>query len=64
MTARKPFTMIAAVIFGLMALLHAYRLITHFQIIAGSHAIAQWVSWVAMVVLAVLSVGLFREAKR
>jgi hypothetical protein len=36
----KPFTAIAAVIFALIALLHAYRLATHFQVIVGSHTIA------------------------
>lgn len=60
----KPFTTIAAIIFGLMALAHAYRIATHFQVIVGSHTIAQGVSWVAVVVLAVLSYGLFREARR
>jgi hypothetical protein len=57
----KPFTTIAAVIFGLMALLHAYRIATHFQVIVGSHTIAQEVSWVALIVAAVLSFGLFRK---
>lgn len=60
----KPFTMIAAIIFGLMALLHVYRLITHFQVIVGSHTIAEEVSWIAVIVTAVLSYGLFREARR
>lgn len=63
MTAR-PFTLIAATIFGLMALVHAYRIMTHFQVIVGTHTIAQGVSWVALVVTAALSVGLFREALR
>lgn len=60
----KPFTLIAAILFGLMAVLHAYRLLTHFQIIAGSHTIPIGASWVAVIVLAVLSYGLFREARR
>ena len=60
----KPFTTIAAVIFGLMALLHIYRILTHFQVIVGSHTIPQNVSWIAVIVLAVLSFGLFREARR
>ena len=60
----KPFTTIAAAIFGLMALLHAYRLATQFQIIVGSHTIPQWVSWVGLIVTAALSYGLFREARR
>ena len=64
MTGRKPFTLIAAVLFGLIALVHAYRIATHFQVVFGNHTIAQGLSWVAVVVAAVLSYGLFREAKR
>jgi hypothetical protein len=60
----KPFTTIAAIIFAVMALGHAYRIATHFQVIVGSHTIAQEVSWVALIVTAVLSWGLFREARR
>ena len=60
----RPFTLIAAVVFGLMALLHAYRLMTHFQLVVGTHVIGEAVSWAGMAVAAVLSVGLFREAMR
>jgi hypothetical protein len=60
----KPFTLIAATIFGLMALLHIYRLATHFQIIVGSHTIAQEISWIGLIVAGVMSFGLFREARR
>jgi hypothetical protein len=64
MSAYRPFTLLAAIIFGLMALLHVYRIITHFQVILGSHTIAQAVSWIALLATAGLSVMLFREAKR
>lgn len=60
----RPFTMIAALLFALLALLHAYRLATRFQVIVGDHIIAQAVSWVGVIVAAVLSYGLFREARR
>ena len=60
----KPFTTIAAVAFGLIALVHAYRIATHFQVIVGSHTIAQEVSWIGLIVAGVLSFGLFREARR
>ena len=60
----KPFTTIAAIVFALIALLHAYRLVTHFQVIVGSHTIAQAVSWVGLIVAGALSYGLFREARR
>ncbi len=60
----RPFTMIAAIIFAVMALLHTYRLFTHFQVIVGSHTIAESISIVAIVVTAILAIGLFREARR
>ena len=60
----KPFTLIAAILFGLAALLHLYRLVTHFQVIIGSHTMSQTLSIVAIVVAAVLSWGLFRESRR
>jgi hypothetical protein len=60
----KPFTLIAAVLFGLAALVHVYRLFTHFQVVIGSHAVSQTVSIIAIIVAAVLSWGLYRESKR
>jgi len=59
----RPFTWIASAIFALMALVHVYRLITHFQIMIGSHTIPESVSWVAVVVTAGLSWMLCREAR-
>ena len=60
----KPCTTIAAVVFALIALLHAFRLVTHFQVIVGSHTIAQAVSWAGLIVAGALSYGLLREARR
>ena len=59
----RPFTWIASAIFALMALLHLYRLYSHFQVILGSHVIPMWVSYVAIVVAALLSWMLCREAR-
>jgi hypothetical protein len=64
MMGRKPFTLIAAAIFGLMALLHVYRLFTDFQVIVGSHTIPHGVSWVGMILTGGLSWMLLREARR
>jgi hypothetical protein len=64
MTYNRPFTMLAAAIFLVMALLHAYRLVTNFQIVLGSHAIGLSVSWLAIALTLLLSWGLFREARR
>jgi hypothetical protein len=56
--------MIAAIIFLAMAVLHAYRLVTHFQIVLGSHVIPMSVSWLGIVIPGLLGVMLFREARR
>lgn len=64
MSGRKPFTLIAAIIFGLMVLLHVYRIATHFQVIFGSHTVPQGVSWIALVVTGGMSWMLFRESSR
>ena len=60
----RPFTLIAAIIFGLMALIHIYRLLTDFQIIIGSHTIPMWASIAAIAVTGILSIGLFLESRR
>ena len=64
MTRSRPFTIVAALIFAIMALLHLYRLFTHFQVILGSHTIPMWVSYVAIVVTGGLAMGLYRESTR
>lgn len=63
MTRSRPFTTFAAILFAVAALLHLYRLFTHFQVIAGSHPIPMWVSYIAIVVAGILAWGLFRESR-
>ena len=60
----RPFTTIAAIIFGVMALVHVYRLITHIPVIVGSHTLPIGSSWIALVITGGLSWMLFREARR
>ena len=61
---KRPITLIAAIIFTIMALAHVYRLFTHFQIIAGSHVIPESASYAAIVITGALAIGLFRESRR
>ena len=63
MNRSRPFTLIAAIIFGIMALVHLYRLVTHFQIVLGSHLIPEWVSIIAMLIAGLLAVMLYRESR-
>jgi hypothetical protein len=63
MSTRRPFTLFAAAIFAVMMLAHLYRLVTDFQIVIGSHTIPMSVSWLAIIVTAVLAVMLYRESQ-
>jgi hypothetical protein len=60
----KPFTTLAAALFGLIALAHLYRLVKGFEIAVGGTAIPQWLSVVGLVIGAGMSVMLWREARR
>ena len=60
----KPFTTIAAAIFAIMALGHVYRLAVGFPVNVAGTEIGQGVSWIALILTAALSFGLFREARR
>lgn len=62
--AVKPFTTIAAVIFAIMAVVHVYRLAVGFPVHVGDTEVAQGISWIALAITALLSFGLFREARR
>jgi uncharacterized integral membrane protein len=61
---KRPFTLIAAIIFAVVAIAHAYRLFVHFEVRAGSHSVPLWISVVAIAVTGVLAVGLYRESRR
>ena len=60
----KPFTTIAAVIFLIMGLIHAYRIAVPFRLIIGGTSVGPEVSWLAVIVTLGLAIGLFREARR
>ena len=64
MSNRKPFTLIAAVIFALMALVHIYRIATDFQIIVGTHTLPMTVSYIGVVATGILAVMLYAESQR
>jgi len=59
----RPFTWIASAFFALVALVHVYRVFTHFHVVIGSHTIPLWCSYIAIVIGAVLSWMLCREAR-
>ena len=59
----KPFTALAAILLGVIALAHLYRLISPFEVTVAGNAIPQWVSIAGLVVAGGISAMLWREAR-
>jgi len=64
MAARRPFTLIAALLFLLIALVHIYRLVAGFPVTIGGSAVPMAVSWAGAIVAGLLGVMLLRESRR
>jgi len=55
---------VAGVIFAIFAIGHVVRLINHAQVTVGTHTIPMGVSWIALIVAAILCVWLWRLSSR
>lgn len=64
MNNNRPFTLIAALIFTAMALVHVYRLVSPFEVIIGPCNVPQWASYLGVLVPGLLAWFLLREARR
>ena len=51
---------VASVIFGILAIGHLLRIIKHAQVTVGSHTIPMGLSWIALVVAAILCIWMWR----
>jgi len=60
----KTFSLVAGVIFLLIALGHLSRLVFKVSVLLGGWAVPSWVSWVALLVFAYLAYAGFRLAKK
>jgi len=60
----KTFSVVAGVIFALVALLHLSRIYMGWPIVIGSWAAPMWVSWIGLVVAGSLSYFGLRLATR
>ncbi len=60
----KPFTTLAAIVFALLATVHLLRFIQSWPVSINGIAIPVWLSAVAFVLTALLSVMLWREGRR
>jgi hypothetical protein len=59
----KPFTLAAAVLLGIVALAHLYRLVRPFEVTVAGDVVPQWVSIVGLLVAGGISAMLWREAR-
>jgi len=60
----KPFTTLASIIFAVVALLHALRLIYGWEVIINGWMVPMWVSVIGFIVPAILAILLWRESRR
>jgi multisubunit Na+/H+ antiporter MnhF subunit len=59
----KPFTKIAAVLFGVAGLVHLYRIIFPFRVTIGEFEVPALASVVFLVLAIILCIGLWKESK-
>jgi len=60
----KPFTIIAIVLFSLIALLQLLRLILGWEVMVNGMTVPVWVSGIAFVIAAGLAVMVWRETRK
>ena len=51
---------VASIIFGIFAIGHLLRMINHAQVTVGTHTIPMGLSWVALIVAAILCIWFWR----
>jgi uncharacterized membrane protein YecN with MAPEG domain len=51
---------VASVLFGIFAIGHIIRLISHAQVTVGTHTIPMGLSWIALIVAAILCIWMWR----
>jgi len=59
----KPFTTIAVVVFGVVAIVHLLRLFTGWEVVVVGFVVPVWWSAIGLVIAGALSIMVWREAK-
>ena len=59
----KPASLMAALVFSLVAIAHLLRLVFQVEVLVGGATIPMWVSVVGLIVPGALAVVLWREAQ-
>ena len=60
---KKPFTMVAVLIFAVVALVHVLRLVFGWEVTIAGAAVPMWASVLGIVIAAGLAVMLWRESR-
>lgn len=60
----KPFTRLSVVLFALIALIQLLRLILGWEVVVNGVVVPVWISGIASLITAGLSVMLWRETRR
>lgn len=59
----KPFSTAAAMLLGIVALAHLYRVIRPFEVTVDGQSVPQWVSLVGVIVAGGIALMLWRESR-
>jgi len=60
----KHYAMVSAIVFALVAVVQVLRLVNQWAVQVGPYTVPLWVSWIAVIVAAALSLWGFRTAAR
>lgn len=60
----RPFTLLSALLFFVVAAGHGYRIMQNYDVTIGPYAVPMMASWVGAVVTAFLGLMLLAEARR
>lgn len=61
---QKTFTQSAGIIFGLIALLHIFRIVYRWEAVIGGWAVPMWLSWVALAIAGYLAYSSYQLTKK
>jgi hypothetical protein len=64
MNSQRTGLRVASILFAIFAIGHLVRLIMNVQVTVGTHTIPMGVSWIALIVAAILCIWLWRLSSR
>jgi hypothetical protein len=64
MNSQRTGLRVASILFAIFAIGHLVRLIKNVQVTVGTHPIPMGVSWIALIVAAILCIWLWRLSSR